>query len=124
MNLSELLRWQWSTYPATHSHRVNLLVHVVTWPFFVTGSLLIIAGIGLLQPALTLLGLLGASGAAMAQLQSHRFEPQAPARFSSPWDLIRRFLAEQYVTLPYFLLSGGFAAAWRRAGQASGNTSN
>lgn len=121
MNLSELLRWQWSTYPAAHTHRVNLLVHVVTWPFFVTGSLLIVAGIILLQPALTLLGLLGASGAAMAQLQSHRFEPQVPARFSNPWDLIRRFLAEQFVTFPRFLLSGGFAAAWRRPGPATGN---
>ncbi|MCS3902858.1 hypothetical protein J2T55_000866 [Methylohalomonas lacus] len=124
MNLSELLRWQWSAYPSTHTHRVNLLVHVVTWPFFVSGSLMIVAGIILLQPALTLLGLLGTSGAAMAQLQSHRFEPQAPARFSSPWDLIRRFLAEQFVTFPRFLLSGGFAAAWRRAGHAPGDANH
>lgn len=116
MKLSDLLSWQWSAYPATHRRRINLLIHLVTWPFFVSGVLMILTGMLSLQPDYAIIGLLAAAGATIAQLRSHRFEPQSLRPFDGPFDLMSRFLAEQFITFPRFLFSGGFARAWREAG--------
>jgi hypothetical protein len=47
----------------------------------------------------------------------HRFEPEPPAPFRSRLDFAARLFSEQWVTFPRFVLSGGFARAWRAAGR-------
>jgi hypothetical protein len=109
-----LLRWQWSLYADGHHNRSNLLVHAGTNPLFLAGTCALVAsplagadfagaGAGLMLVAM------------MAQGRGHRLEKTAPVPFRGVGDLLARFFAEQWVTFPRFVLSGGFAAAWRAA---------
>jgi hypothetical protein len=49
------------------------------------------------------------------QGRGHRDESAAPVPFAGPADFVTRFLAEQLVTFPRFVVSGGFRRAWRAA---------
>jgi len=113
-----LLRWQWSLYADGHHNRRNLLVHAATNPLFLAGTCALVAsplagadfagaGAGLMLVAM------------MAQGRGHRLEKTAPVPFRGVGDLLARFFAEQWVTFPRFVLSGGFAAAWRVAKRAT-----
>src|SRR4051812_34065154 len=39
-----LVRWQWGLYPDNHRSRTNLLIHLVTFPVFPIGNVLVVAG--------------------------------------------------------------------------------
>ena len=49
------------------------------------------------------------------QGRGHRLEAEAPAPFAGPGDFIARLVAEQWITFPRFVLSGG----WYRNLQAA-----
>ena len=108
-----LLKWQWAGYTGTHCDRRNLALHAATAPVFIGGALALLAS--------PLLGAAAAGGVGamslslLAQRRGHRLEGKAPAAFRGPPDVIARFFAEQFVTFPRFIVSGGFAAAWRKA---------
>ncbi|HKE14009.1 MAG TPA: hypothetical protein VKB80_04015 [Kofleriaceae bacterium] len=105
-----LLAWQWASYSLAHTDRRNLLIHALTVPLFIAGSALVAT-----TPLVGWLGLAGlASMLAAVALQgsSHRGEPHAPAPFRGKLDLAARLFAEQWVTFPRFVLTGGFARAW------------
>jgi hypothetical protein len=51
------------------------------------------------------------------QAVGHKREANAPEPFRSPLDVLARILVEQFITFPRFVLSGGFARAWRSAAQ-------
>ena len=109
-----LLAWQWSLYPGNHADRHNLLLHLVAVPLFQLGTVV------LATAPLTALGWalpgLGAMGVAMAlQGRGHRLETVGPVPFRGPFDALSRIFVEQWVTFPRFVLSGGFARAWRSA---------
>ena len=115
---ASLLSWQLHEYPHAHADRRNLAVHALTVPLFMAGTLAV-----LLAP---LLGgwLVAASIPAivlpiMAQGRTHRLEARAPAPFRGPRDVAARLFAEQLVTFPRFVFSGGFAQAWRASTRAS-----
>jgi hypothetical protein len=109
-----LVRWQWLLYPVGHRDRRNLALHAVTNPLFLAGTCAVVA-----SPAAGLA--VGAAGlAAMitgmaAQGRGHKQEQTPPVPFRGPADLLGRFFVEQWVTFPRFVLSGGFARAWREA---------
>ena len=42
MNVKKLLQRQWVGYSHTHSSRLNLLIHAVTAPAFVLGSVAVV----------------------------------------------------------------------------------
>jgi len=109
-----LLRWQWSLYADGHNNRRNLLVHAGTNPLFLAGTCVLVAsplaGADFAGAGASLMLL-----AMMAQGGGHRLEKTAPVPFRGPGDLLARFFAEQWVTFPRFVLSGGFSAAWRSA---------
>jgi hypothetical protein len=48
-----------------------------------------------------------------AQGRGHRLEKVPPAPFAGPLDVVARIFAEQLITFPRFVLSGGFTRAWR-----------
>jgi hypothetical protein len=109
-----LLAWQWSLYPDGHRDRRNLAIHAATNPLFLAGTCALV-----LSPIFGA-GAAIAGAAAMlvtvaAQGQGHAGEAARPVAFRGPGDFVARFLVEQWVTFPRFVLSGGFAAAWRRA---------
>jgi hypothetical protein len=53
--------------------------------------------------------------AVAAQGWSHKHEAQKPIPFDGPLDFVTRFVAEQLVTFPRFVTSGGALRVWRRA---------
>jgi hypothetical protein len=107
-----LLAWQWSLYAAGHRDRRNLLVHLLTVPAFMLGTVAVVLGpwLGLL-PAAT--GFLAMAMAMALQGMTHRRESAAPAPFRGPADLLARILAEQWITFPRYVLTGGLGRAWR-----------
>jgi len=53
------------------------------------------------------------------QGRGHRGESAAPVPFTGPGDFVSRFLVEQLVSFPRFVLTGGWLRAWRRADRAA-----
>lgn len=110
-----LLRTQWTTYPTAHHDRRNLLIHILTNPIFILGFLNVAFSVLMLS----LWGIVGGSLAmafAMAlQGRGHKLEREAPLPFQSPLDAVVRIFTEQLYNFPRFVLTGGFAKAWRSA---------
>lgn len=108
------LAWQWSLYHRGHCDRRNLLIHILTVPVFIAGTdaLLLspVAGVAWLPVA----GVAGMLLAVVAQGRGHKLERVAPVPFNGPLDVARRLLSEQLFTFPRFVLTGGFAEAWRK----------
>lgn len=109
-----LLHWQWSIYAAGHRDRRNLLVHAATVPVFMSGTvalaLAVVAG-----PWAAAAGAAAMVGAMVLQGRTHRLEATPPVPFRGPGDVVLRILAEQWITFPRFVLTGGFARSWRDA---------
>jgi hypothetical protein len=110
-----LLAWQWTHYPTGHAARRNLLIHAVSMPLFLLGLVTIVAGVATRHPLFAVAGGVLAALALAAQGRGHRGEATPPLPFRSPLDVVARLLVEQLVTFPRFVLSGGFAEAWRRS---------
>jgi len=107
---SNLLAWQWSDYAAKHRDRANLLVHLVAVPLFQLGTLTLLAGLGLRSVLGVGVGLAALVAAVLIEGRGHAREVEAPAPFDGPLDFASRFVVEQWITSPRFVLSG----AWRR----------
>jgi hypothetical protein len=116
MNFSELLDSQWQHYDANHRNRNNLLIHIVAVPLFWIGALnfavpLVFAGLlhalgGLIIMALSL----------FLQSKGHEMEANPPLPFKDWREFVRRVVAEQFVTFPRFVVSGGW---WRNLNAAN-----
>lgn len=109
-----LLAWQWDLYGPGHSKRSNLLIHILAVPVFQIGTLVLLSSVafGIL---FGLVGVLLMTGAMAAQGKGHAGEAQAPVPFRGPGDVLARIFAEQWITFPRYVLSGGFAKAWTRS---------
>jgi hypothetical protein len=108
-----LLAWQWSDYADKHADGVNVALHLAVVPLSWVGAASLLAA--------PLAGWnVGAVGAAalvaslVAQGRGHAREANAPTPFAGPADFASRFLVEQFVTFPRFVLSGGAARALSR----------
>jgi hypothetical protein len=109
----QLLSWQWSLYADNHHDRANLILHVLTVPLFMAGSV----GLGLswLSPWLLLGGPVAMAAAMALQGRGHRRESVPPVPFDGPVDVVSRIFLEQWVTFPRYLFTGGFGRAWRQS---------
>ena len=117
------LRWQWSNYPGAHRDRRNLAVHALSWPVYLGGTCAIAASpIAGVDSAIA--GAVAMGAAMVAQGRGHKLEGRAPAAFRGPLDVVKRLFVEQWVTFPRYLLSGGFARAWREAAPAGRSAAN
>jgi hypothetical protein len=108
----QLLSWQWSLYGDGHQHRANLIIHILTVPLFLAGTAALACA--WLSPWL----LCGAPAMAFAmalQGRGHKKESVSPVPFEGASDLVSRIFVEQWVTFPRYVLSGGFARAWRQS---------
>jgi len=113
-----LLAWQLRGYPKTHRSRRILLVHAVTAPLFVLGT------IGLVLAPLANMWLLAFALPAMLipvalQGRAHRLEEAKPAPFLGAADFAIRLFVEQWVTFPRFVASGDFSRLWREGAPPS-----
>lgn len=111
---NNLLSWQWQGYSTAHRDRRNLLLHLVTAPIFAAGFAMSLAA-PLLGGWLALWGLVAMVAVLVVQGRGHRDEATAPVPFTGPADFVTRFVAEQLITFPRFVLGGGFRRAWRAA---------
>lgn len=113
-----LIAWQWGLYPDGHKDRGNLLIHILTVPLFLGGTLALIA-----SPLFSGWLALGGAGAMVvavaAQGRGHKREATAPVPFRGPMDVVARLFVEQWLTFPRFVFSGRFGAAWRRTNRTS-----
>jgi 2-hydroxy-palmitic acid dioxygenase Mpo1-like protein len=114
-----VLTWQFAHYSTAHQRRSNLAVHAVAVPVFLSGlSMFVLAPLlawwlALAGPTCMMLSL-------AAQGRSHKLESERPAPFLGPLDLLARILGEQCVTFPRFVITGGFAQAWRQGCESGG----
>jgi hypothetical protein len=113
----DLLAWQWANYPGGHSDRRNLAIHLATAPLFLGGTVLAVIDL-FIAPGYVLVGFAAMIVAVALQLRGHKLERAAPLPFAGPADIVARLFVEQWVTFPRFVISGGFARAWRSAGAA------
>lgn len=111
-SLLELMRWQWRDYPRYHADRMNVVLHILTVPVFWVGSMLLVAALLRLDSLALLAGLACWAMALLAQGAGHRREAVPPAPFTGPANFAARFLIEQWVNFPRFLVQRG-----RRAGR-------
>ncbi|HXP73184.1 MAG TPA: Mpo1-like protein [Stellaceae bacterium] len=109
----DLLAWQWSNYASTHQARANLLIHIVAVPLFAVGLFCLIFGIVLADWVPAVAGLAGGLVGFLAQGVGHGNEPERPVPFLGPADFVSRFLAEQFITFPRFVISGGWSVNLR-----------
>jgi len=104
----DLLRWQWSDYGAKHRSRANLLIHIAAVPLFQLGSLVFVWGVLGFSLAVAAMGAVGMLASIALQGRGHRLEREAPTPFSGAGDFVTRLIAEQWITFPRFVLSGGW----------------
>ena len=107
---------QFSDYPRVHTDRANLLIHIVAVPVFDLSWVAFVAAVALRSPLGALASAAVAVAAFAAEGRGHAIEPERPIPFAGPRDVITRIFAEQFVTFPRFVLSGGWARAYRSAG--------
>ena len=108
-----LLEWQWSDYAAKHRDRANLLLHIIAVPLFQIASIVLVSAVLIGALAAATLAVAGMLAALLIQGRGHRREPERPAPFVSAADFASRFVAEQWITFPRFVLSGGWYRNWR-----------
>ena len=75
-----LLAWQWSLYPRAHTTHPNLAVHALTAPFFVAGTVALLASPWVRSLGLALGGAAAMVAVMLVQMRSHRTEPAALKR--------------------------------------------
>ncbi|ACG75086.1 conserved hypothetical protein [Anaeromyxobacter sp. K] len=109
-----VLERQWAGYGDVHRDRLNLALHGATVPLFWLGTCAL-ALAPVIPIGWAMAGVAALLVALAAQGRGHRGEARAPAPFRGPGEFLARILAEQWITFPRYVLSGGFARAWREA---------
>jgi phage terminase small subunit len=110
-----LLAWQWSDYVAKHRDRGNLLIHIVAVPLFQLATLGLIGAVVGRWGTAAVIAVVAMVAALVLQGRGHRREAEAPTPFDGAADFVSRFVAEQWITFPRFVLSGAWSANLRRA---------
>jgi hypothetical protein len=108
---------QLNDYPRVHTTRANLLIHIVAVPVFDLAIVGAVASLAMRSWLAAAGGAVVAVAAFAAEGRGHAIEPEAPAPFAGPGDVITRIFAEQFITFPRFVLSGGWVRAYRASGR-------
>lgn len=112
-----LLAWQFRDYAERHQDKLNLWLHLYAVPVFVAGALATVVNLVALSAVGIIASLTFVIVAFLAQGLGHRREPVSPVPFDGPGDFVKRVFAEQFITFPRFVLSGGWMRnVTRRAG--------
>jgi uncharacterized membrane protein YGL010W len=111
-----LLAWQWRTYERYHRDRLSLLMHFAGMPMFVAGVLAALRMATLGQWFGAVAGMVFAAFGFALQAVGHKREAEPPVPFDGPGDFFARLFAEQFITFPRFVLSGGWARNFQQSG--------
>ena len=108
MTFNELLEWQWNDYADKHRNHNSLLIHIFAVPLFWIGALDFMGALLFRGAFFSIGGLILMGISVFLQGKGHEMEKSEPAPFKGPWDFTQRILAEQFITFPRFVLSGGW----------------
>jgi phage terminase small subunit len=114
-----LLAWQWSDYAAKHRDRGNLIAHIVAVPLFQLATVVLVIALAARSITGTIIAVVAMVVALVVQGRGHQREAETPTPFDGAADFVSRFVVEQWVTFPRFVLSGGWAANLGRARRAA-----
>jgi hypothetical protein len=114
MSAGRFLQWQWSGYRAAHQNKTNLFVHIIAVPLFMVATVLAFYALVRLSFFSFVFSVLGFIVSLLMQGRGHKLEPVAPQSFTSGFDFVRRILAEQWITFPRYVITGGWSKALRR----------
>jgi hypothetical protein len=112
---------QFEDYPRVHTGRGNLLIHAVAVPIFDAATIGVVASLIVRSPLAAVGCAALAVGAFAVQGRGHGMEAERPIPFSGPRNVLARVFAEQFITFPRFVLSGGWSRAYRAAQQNGGS---
>lgn len=112
----KLLAWQFDGYPEFHRAKLNLYIHILAVPAFIGGTLSLVIALATMQWVYAGEALGSMAVAFLVQGIGHKREAAPPIPFAGPGDAISRIFAEQFVTFPRFVFSGGFFRALKSAG--------
>lgn len=119
-NAPGLLQRQWVTYSAGHKDRTNLLIHLFAVPLFILATVGLIYALSSLAIIPGVISLIGLVASLALQGTGHSLESVPPEPFDGALDFARRLLAEQWITFPRFVLSGGWFRNYLSAGKDRG----
>ncbi len=108
MNVNKLLQRQWVGYSTAHQNRTNLYLHLFAVPLFILGTLAAFYGLVTMSPLSLFIATLGLMVSLFMQGRGHKREPVQPEPFSSGWEFMSRIVAEQWITFPRFVVTGGW----------------
>lgn len=111
--MDDIIRQQWAIYAASHQVRMNLLLHIVLVPLFLAGNIALAAGAIMQSWSIAAAGLAATLVSLAGQGIGHRKESLKPKPFTSAGNALGRLFAEQWITFPRFVLTGGWWRALR-----------
>src|SRR5215469_3462781 len=110
----DLLSHQWKGYAQAHRSPSNLVIHIVAVPIFLIANVLFVVGLLRGEWIAAGVALVAMAGSLIVQGRGHRREANAPEPFTGPLNAVTRIFAEQWVTFPRFVLTGGWSGALRQ----------
>lgn len=113
MTTKELIQWQYSSFAKFHQSKLNLWIHIVAVPIFVSCFCLLILGIFTFNLNIVFISMAGMVGSIVIQGVGHKKEQLPPEAFTGPINVIVRIFLEQTYTFPKFVFTGGWAKAMR-----------
>jgi len=103
MPIQQILRTQWADYSRVHASGANFVVHLLTAPVFMAGTIAFFWGFCALSATLSLAGIAAMMAAVAAQAWGHKKESNPPAPFTSRSNAVARIFFEQWVTFPRYV---------------------
>jgi uncharacterized membrane protein YGL010W len=103
-----LLAWQFRDYAERHQDKLNLWLHLYSVPVFIAGLAAAFANLLELRWFGVAVSLGFVLVAVAMQALGHRRETRPAPPIDGPLDGLRQIVAEQFVTFPRFVLSGGW----------------
>jgi hypothetical protein len=109
-----LIEWQRKLYNEGHKNRLNLVIHILSAPFYFAGVALIVYSFTVQSLNLGFTGLGLIVFTIVVQGIGHSKETERPVPFRSPLDFIARFTVENTLTFWRFLFSGDYFRNFNR----------
>lgn len=102
--------WQYAGYSENHANRLNLILHIITAPIFMTcmlGTVYFLLRMAWVNAAVSF----GIVLLVVIQGIGHGREDKKPEPFLSPLDFLARFITENFFTFWRFVVSGKWFTA-------------
>lgn len=114
MTIKETLEWQLNGYSKYHQSRLNLWIHIVAVPTFISATMSLVSALFRLDITSAIYAVLIMAVSFSVQGLGHSKEANPSVPFDGPTNAIVRIFLEQFVSFPRFFVSGGWYAALKK----------